>query len=165
MGEMRAKRSAEETARLAREARITGPHGVAVRLSTSFSAAGNAVASAGTWVPDVALACCAADLAEAQAKVDELIKEVRMLTTAARNKAAEAEPLLQFFVYDGLDYRQQAVARSFRQLAYALALGDKFPEAGDVASGAALPRNPERTVALRKLLEARDAALRALVFE
>ena len=28
----------------------------------------------------------------------------------------------------------------------------------------ALPRNPERTVALRKLLEAKEAALRAVVF-
>lgn len=28
---------------------------------------------------------------------------------------------------------------------------------------ATLPRNPERTVALRKLLEAKDAAVRALV--
>lgn len=27
-----------------------------------------------------------------------------------------------------------------------------------------LPRNPERTVALRKLLEAKDAAVRALIF-
>jgi hypothetical protein len=30
---------------------------------------------------------------------------------------------------------------------------------------AALPRNPERTVALRKLLEAKDAAVRALLFK
>ena len=28
-----------------------------------------------------------------------------------------------------------------------------------------LPRNPERTVALRKLLEAKDAAVRALLFK
>jgi hypothetical protein len=28
-----------------------------------------------------------------------------------------------------------------------------------------LPRNPERTVALRKLLEAKDAAVRAVLFK
>lgn len=28
-----------------------------------------------------------------------------------------------------------------------------------------LPRNPERTVALRKLLEAKDCAIRALLFK
>ena len=28
-----------------------------------------------------------------------------------------------------------------------------------------MPHNPERTIALRKLLEAKDAAVRALIFE
>lgn len=42
-------------------------------------------------------------------------------------------------------------------------VGQPFAELAQVLSG--LPANPERSVALRKLLEARDAAVRAATFK
>lgn len=57
------------------------------------------------------------------------------------------EPIIQFFAYDHLREDLKTVSRSFGLLA------------GELV--ATLPRNPERTVALRKLLEAKDAAVRA----
>jgi len=56
------------------------------------------------------------------------------------------EHITQFFVYDHLPLELQEVSAPFRSLA------EKILE---------LPRNPERTVALRKLLESKDAAVRA----
>jgi len=61
------------------------------------------------------------------------------------------EPILQFFAYEHLPEHLKAVSRPFGELAAWI----------DVA----LPRNPERTVALRKLLEAKDAAVRARLFQ
>lgn len=61
-----------------------------------------------------------------------------------------AEPLLQFFKYDHLKPEQQAVSKPFCELARAVVAG--------------LPRNPERTVAIRKLLEAKDCAVRASIW-
>jgi len=61
--------------------------------------------------------------------------------------AATSEHIMQFFAYDHLPDRLQEVAAPFAALAKGLVQ--------------ALPRNPERTVALRKLLEAKDAAVRA----
>ena len=60
--------------------------------------------------------------------------------------------LLQFFVYDHLKSREmrQTSARFS-------ALADFLVET--------LPDNPERTTALRKLLEAKDCAVRALLFK
>ncbi len=63
---------------------------------------------------------------------------------------APPEPILQFFAYEHLPSRLRDVSRPFCELAQSLVLQ--------------LPRNPERTVALRKLLEAKDAAVRALLF-
>lgn len=57
--------------------------------------------------------------------------------------------ILQFFAYDHLPERLQAVSRPFGELAHEIV--------------ASVPRNPERTVALRKLLEAKDAAVRAVL--
>lgn len=57
-----------------------------------------------------------------------------------------SEHILQFFVCDHLPPHLQAVALPFASLAHRVM---------------ELPRNPERTVALRKLLEAKDAAVRA----
>lgn len=59
------------------------------------------------------------------------------------------EHILQFFAHAHLPPHLQAVSKPFCELAEQLV--------------ANLPRNPERTVALRKLLEAKDAAVRALV--
>lgn len=56
------------------------------------------------------------------------------------------EHIMQFFAYDHLPADKQAISRPFGELA---------------AVVMTLPRNPERTVALRKLLEAKDAAVRA----
>jgi hypothetical protein len=62
----------------------------------------------------------------------------------------DQEPLLQFFAYEHLRDDLKAVSRPFCALANALV--DE------------LPRNPERTVALRKLLEAKDCAVRAKLY-
>lgn len=75
----------------------------------------------------------------------------------------EQEHILQFFAYAHLPAHLQAVSRPFCDLAHAIVKGDNVPESGTVTIGAALPRNPERTVALRKLLEAKDAAVRAVL--
>lgn len=61
---------------------------------------------------------------------------------------APTEHIIQFFKFDHLPPHLAEVSRPFCELAHGLL---------------ALPRNPERTVALRKLLEAKDAAVRALV--
>ena len=58
----------------------------------------------------------------------------------------ENEWLIQFFEYKHLPSHLQAVSQPFGELA------NKLMD---------LPRNPERTVALRKLLESKDAAVRA----
>lgn len=60
------------------------------------------------------------------------------------------EYLIQFFAYAHLPEKLQAVSRPFGELAEKIC--------------ADLPRNPERTVALRKLLESKDCAIRAMLF-
>lgn len=57
------------------------------------------------------------------------------------------EPILQFFEYSHLPQHLQGISQSFHVLAHQLVR--------------VLPRNPERTVALRKLLEGKAAAVRA----
>jgi hypothetical protein len=64
------------------------------------------------------------------------------------------EHILQFFGYEHLPSALQAVSKPFCELAKALVDSD---------GPSFLPRNPERTVALRKLLEAKDAAVRASI--
>lgn len=59
--------------------------------------------------------------------------------------------LLQFFAYEHLPAPLQTVSKPFGDLARDMA--------------AVLPPNPESTVALRKLLEAKDCAVRAIVFK
>ena len=61
------------------------------------------------------------------------------------------EPILQFFAYKHLPPELQYVSKPFGELADLIV--------------SMLPRNPERTVALRKLLEAKDAAVRAKLFK
>jgi hypothetical protein len=60
------------------------------------------------------------------------------------------EPMLQFFSYDHLPTWLQAVSMPFADMA---------------ATIATMPRNPERTAALRKLLEAKDCAVRAVLYK
>jgi hypothetical protein len=59
------------------------------------------------------------------------------------------EHILQFFTYKHLPEPLAIVSQPFCQLAEAIVKN--------------LPRNPERTAALRKLLEAKDAAVRAFI--
>jgi hypothetical protein len=61
------------------------------------------------------------------------------------------EPILQFFAYGHLPPDLQGIAREFSHQAHWLA--------------GFLPRNPERTAALRKLLEAKDCAVRAAIYK
>lgn len=58
--------------------------------------------------------------------------------------------LLQFFKYDHLPEKLQAVSKPFCELAHHLV--------------ETLPQNPETTTAVRKLLEAKDCAVRANMF-
>ncbi len=60
------------------------------------------------------------------------------------------DPLLQFFSYSHLPPHLQEVSKVFHDLAHHVVT---------------LPRNPERTTALRKLLEAKDCAVRAVVYK
>jgi hypothetical protein len=75
----------------------------------------------------------------------------------------EHEYILQFFAYSHLPPHLQQVSMPFCQMAHAIVSGDNCAESGNVTIGSPLPCNYERTVALRKLLEAKDAAVRALV--
>ena len=59
--------------------------------------------------------------------------------------------MLQFFAYEHLPAHLQEHSKPFAELATHLC--------------ATLPSNPERTVALRKLLEAKDCAVRARLFK
>jgi hypothetical protein len=61
------------------------------------------------------------------------------------------DPMLQFFSYAHLPVHLGGVSKSFHDLAVSI-VND-------------LPRNPERTVALRKLLEAKDCAVRAVLYK
>ena len=61
----------------------------------------------------------------------------------------DADPILRYFHYSHLPVALQAASRPFCELAAHIV--------------GTLPRNAERTVALRKLLEAKDAAVRANV--
>lgn len=73
------------------------------------------------------------------------------------------EHILQFFAYEHLPPHLQLVSRPFCDLARQIVAGGEVGPDGSTPSPWPLPRNPERTVALRKLLEAKDAAVRALV--
>ena len=71
------------------------------------------------------------------------------------------EHILQFFAYEHLPPHLAEISKPFCELAHAIVGGDNMAESGTCTFGPPLPRNPERTVALRKLLEAKDAAVRA----
>ena len=72
------------------------------------------------------------------------------------------EPILQYFEYAHLVPELREVSKPFCDLAHRIVDGLPSHEgAGDGYDVHPLPRNPERTVALRKLLEAKDAAVRA----
>jgi hypothetical protein len=64
---------------------------------------------------------------------------------------APPHPLLQFFQYNHLPENLRPTSKLFHDLAHSL---DEF-----------LPTNSEKTTALRKLLEAKDCAVRALIYK
>lgn len=61
------------------------------------------------------------------------------------------EPMMQFFAYAHLPVHLQNISKPFCDLAQQMI--------------DTLPRNPERTAGLRKLLEAKDCAVRASLFK
>lgn len=63
------------------------------------------------------------------------------------NEQLNIDPILRYFAYEHLPLHLQHRSSPFYQLAVLIVTE--------------IPRNPERTVALRKLLEAKDAAVRA----
>ncbi len=63
----------------------------------------------------------------------------------------QQEPMLQFFVTGHLPPPLQAISEPFSALARQMVL--------------TLPRNPERSAGLRKLLEAKDCAVRASLYK
>lgn len=77
-----------------------------------------------------------------------MIKEI---TQNELDEAIKSEPILQFFSWDHLPEKLQDVSRPFGIVAFQTVIN--------------LPKNPERTVALRKLLEAKDAAVRASFYK
>lgn len=69
--------------------------------------------------------------------------------TKALEHTQAQEHIMQFFCYQHLPQYLQTISQPFHDMAQNIVTK--------------LPRNPERTVALRKLLEAKDAAVRALI--
>lgn len=67
------------------------------------------------------------------------------------NNSDLQEPMRQFFVYSHLREELQEISKPFCDLAEIIIN--------------ILPRNPERTTALRKILEAKDCAVRAYLYE
>lgn len=59
--------------------------------------------------------------------------------------------LMQFFAWKHLPEHLQKVSEPFGELAQLIDMG--------------LPNNPEKTTALRKLLEAKDCAVRAILYK
>ena len=77
------------------------------------------------------------------------------MATEKEKPVTEKEHIIQYFTYKHLPEPLQAISKPFCDLAHAIVAED-----GNVL---ALPRNPERTVTLRKLIEAKDAAVRAFI--
>ena len=72
--------------------------------------------------------------------------------TKERNESkVKTDYLMQFFKYQHLQPYLQAVSKPFGEMAQFIT--------------ETLPANPERTTALRKLLEAKDCAVRAFLFK
>lgn len=75
--------------------------------------------------------------------------EIYPAPVEATDEQLSVDPILRYFHYSHLPSKLQGASRPFCELALRLVT--------------TLPRNAERTVALRKLLEAKDAAVRANV--
>lgn len=82
-----------------------------------------------------------------EAAGDEALEKLARATiTPLLVKMSEQEPILKFFTFAHLPERLQGVSFAFASLAVQVM---------------ELPRSAERTVALRKILEGKDAAVRA----
>jgi hypothetical protein len=78
-----------------------------------------------------------------------MTSEIHPAPVEATEEQLAVDPILRYFHYSHLPPVLQSASRPFCELALRIV--------------ATLPRNAERTVALRKLLEAKDAAVRANV--
>lgn len=74
-----------------------------------------------------------------------------MTDTAPSPRDAADEPMMQFFAYGHLPAHLQDVSKPFGDLARLMV--------------DTLPRNPERSAGLRKLLEAKDCLVRAKLYK
>lgn len=88
----------------------------------------------------------AADIREAVEKARGMNKQFAL---SESEKPPENEPMLKWFAYDHLPTKLQTASKPFCDLALSLC--------------SMAPSGPERTNALRKLLEAKDAAVRSVV--
>lgn len=75
--------------------------------------------------------------------------EIHPAPSQFSNEQLESDPILRYFHYAHLPEKLQAASKPFCDLAQHMVK--------------TLPRNAERSVALRKLLESKDAAVRANV--
>ena len=71
------------------------------------------------------------------------------------NHSPPIQNVLQFFAYDHLKGKLRSTSFEFHELAHNIA--DSMPDS--------MEPNPELVVALRKLLEAKDAAVRARLWK
>jgi hypothetical protein len=80
---------------------------------------------------------------------DQLVKgkEVGLIDQSFIN----LDPIVQFFEFEHLPDHLQRASKPFADLAMVIVQ--------------TVPRNAERTVSLRKLLEAKDCAVRALIYK
>ena len=86
---------------------------------------------------------------EAMVKPTEPVKKATVKSLPAIVEAPEY--LLQFFEYGHLPPHMQDTSKIFHEAAHKVI--------------ASCPRNPERTMALRRLLEAKDCGVRAMIFK
>jgi hypothetical protein len=86
---------------------------------------------------------------EQQAQLAAQPHQAQPSPTGIGTSPSQPEHIMQFFSYAHLRPELADVSAPFEALAQGIVHN--------------LPRNPERTVALRKLLEAKDAAVRAFI--
>ena len=90
-------------------------------------------------------------MAVVQTPKEKVVKSVKQIEKPLLPNPEPQEYLMQFFEYGHLPPHMQDTSKQFHDLAHALI--------------ASVPRNPERTMALRRLLEAKDCAVRAKIFK
>lgn len=88
---------------------------------------------------------------DAEAILIRTLQEKMRAGKGGEAEVAADDPMLQFFQFEHLPPNLAQVSEPFCELARRIANQ--------------LPRNPERTVSLRKLLEAKDCAVRAILFK